>query len=205
MKRLVIALLAAVLVFSMSALALAGPRDDQLKQVDEAMKKGLPQTAIEHLEPIIQGAMKDKAYAEAIKANYDQGPPGNWRERYISAYASSHPWEDWAETWAHYLHIIDSLDTAMAHGLDAEDLEMDIEPFTRADLYDPDDPNADRALLFLNAWIELVTVLNEIARSLGHPDFYPFVMPREVVKKLHFISLVIRDAQGPASNPKVSG
>jgi hypothetical protein len=144
-------------------------------------------------------------YAEAIKTNYEQGPPHDWSQRHISAYASSHPWEDWAETWAHYLHIIDSLDTAMAHGLDAEDLEMDIEPFTRADLYDPDDPNADRALLFLNAWIELVTVLNEIARSLGHPDFYPFVMPREVVKKLHFISLVIRDAQGPASNPKVSG
>jgi hypothetical protein len=139
-------------------------------------------------------------YAEAIKANYEQGPPPDWSERHISAYASSHPWEDWAETWAHFLHIVDSLDTAMAHGLDADDLEMDIEPFTRADLYDPDDPNADRTLFFLNAWIEMVTVLNEMARSLGHPDFYPFVMPRAVVKKLHFISLVVQDAQpGPGN------
>ena len=69
-------------------------------------------------------------YADAIKANYDEGPPDDWAERYISAYASSHPWEDWAETWAHYLHIIDSLDTAIAHGLDTEDLEIDIEPFS---------------------------------------------------------------------------
>ena len=53
-------------------------------------------------------------YAAAIKANYDSGPPAGWRERHISAYASSHPWEDWAETWAHYLHIVDSLDTAIA-------------------------------------------------------------------------------------------
>ena len=132
-------------------------------------------------------------YAAAIKANYEQGPPSDWSQRYISAYASSHPWEDWAETWAHYLHIVDSLETAMAHGLDSEDLEMDIEPFTREDLYDPGDPDADRVLFLLNAWIELVTVLNELARSLGHRDFYPFVMPRAVVKKLHFINLVIRD------------
>jgi hypothetical protein len=144
-------------------------------------------------------------YVEAMKANYEQGPPSDWPQRHISAYASSHPWEDWAETWAHYLHIVDSLDTAMAHGLDAEDLEMDIEPFTRADLFEPDDPNADRTLLFLNAWVELVTVLNEMARSLGHPDFYPFVMPREVVKKLHFIHLVIRDAQGAAGNSNAAG
>jgi hypothetical protein len=135
-------------------------------------------------------------YAEAIRANYEHGPPADWSQRHISAYASSHPWEDWAETWAHYLHIIDSLDTALAHGLDADDLELDIRPFTHDDLYDPDDPDADRVLLFLNAWIELVTVLNEMARSLGHPDFYPFVMPREVVRKLHFITLVVRDAQG---------
>jgi len=139
-------------------------------------------------------------YAEAIKANYEQGAPGDWTERHISAYASSHPWEDWAETWAHYLHIFDSVDTAIAHGLDAADLEIDIEPFSRADLFDQDDPQADRFLLLLNAWIELITVLNELARSLGHRDFYPFVMSREVVKKLHFINLVIQDAQNPAGN-----
>jgi len=134
-------------------------------------------------------------YAAAIKANYDDGPPPDWAERHISTYASAHPWEDWAETWAHYLHVIDSLDTAVAHGLDADDLEMSITPFTREDLYDPDDPRADKTLFLLNSWIEMIMVLNELARSLGQPDFYPFVMPKAVVKKLHFISLVIRDAR----------
>lgn len=130
-------------------------------------------------------------YATAIKANYDNGPPTDWRDHYISAYAGSHPWEDWAETWAHYLHVVDSLSTAMAHGLDAEDLELRVEPFTRDDLYDPEEPNAERALFLLNSWVELITVLNEMARSLGQPDFYPFVMPRAVVRKLHFVNLVV--------------
>ena len=67
--------------------------------------------------------------------------------------------------------------------------------FTRDDLYDPDDPNADRMLFFLNAWIEMITMLNEMARSLGQPDFYPFIMPRAVVRKLHFVTLVVNDAR----------
>ena len=130
-------------------------------------------------------------YAQAIKANYEAGPPADWADRHISSYASSHPWEDWAETWAHYLHIVDSLDTALSHGLDAEDIELEFTPFTRDDLYDPDHPKAGRTLLMLNSWVELITVLNEMARSLGQPDFYPFVMSRPVVKKLQFVSLVV--------------
>jgi hypothetical protein len=148
------------------------------------------------LEPFRELFGDERAdYAEALKANYEHGPPPDWADRHISTYASSHPWEDWAETWAHYLHAVDSLDTAIAHGLDAQDLEFGIEPFTRDDLYDPDDPNADRMLLFLNSWLEMITVLNEMARSLGQPDFYPFVMPRAVVKKLHFVNLVVTGAK----------
>ena len=134
-------------------------------------------------------------YAEAIKNHYENGPPLDWADHHISSYASTHPWEDWAETWAHYLHIVDSLDTAIAHGLDAEDLDFEIEPFTQDDLYDQDDPNADRMLFLINSWVEMITVLNEMARSLGHSDFYPFVMPRTVVKKLHFVNLVVRGAK----------
>ncbi len=59
-------------------------------------------------------------------------------------------------------------------------------------LYDPDHPDADRALFFINSWVEMVTVLNEMARSLGQPDFYPFVMSRPVIKKLHFVHLVVK-------------
>ncbi len=135
------------------------------------------------------------SYAEALKRNYEQGPPADWRDRYISSYASTHPWEDWAETWAHYLHVVDSLGTALGFGLDAADLEGRIQPFGRDDLYAPGDPDADRFLSLLNAWIEMTMVLNELARSMGQPDFYPFVMSKPVVAKLQFIQLVVDDAR----------
>lgn len=144
-------------------------------------------------------------YASALQANYQAGPPVDWADRHISAYASSHPWEDWAETWAHFLHILDSLDTAVAHGLDSADLDTVIEPFNREDLYDPDHPEAERTLFVVNSWIELITVLNELARSLGQPDFYPFVMPKAVVKKLQFIGLVVADASGVPAEPNRTG
>ena len=136
-------------------------------------------------------------YNAALRNNYEQGPPADWANRHISAYASSHPWEDWAETWAHYLHLADSLATAVAYGLDAEDLETESEPFTLGDLYDPSDVTAEHFLFLINSWVEMVTVLNELARSLGQRDFYPFVMSRTVVRKLHFIDLVVRGRQPP--------
>ena len=55
-------------------------------------------------------------YALALK-HYQQGPSADWQNYYVSAYASTHPWEDWAETWAHYLHMTDALETAAASGL----------------------------------------------------------------------------------------
>lgn len=70
-------------------------------------------------------------YAEALNRNYTQGPPPDWAQRFVSTYASSHPWEDWAETWAHYLHMVDTLGTAMRFGLDAKDVELPYAPFTR--------------------------------------------------------------------------
>jgi hypothetical protein len=51
-------------------------------------------------------------YGVALQAYYRDGPPGDWQSRFISAYAASHPWEDWAGTWAHYLHVVDALETA---------------------------------------------------------------------------------------------
>ena len=140
------------------------------------------------------------SYADGLKRNYEQGPPADWPHGYVSAYATSHPWEDWAETWAHYLHVVSSLGTALGFGLDAATIRCDIQPFTRDALYMPDDPHAERLLSLLNAWIEIVTVLNEMARSMGQPDFYPFVMCKPVVAKLHFIHMVIADSR---SNPDV--
>jgi len=148
------------------------------------------------LEPFRQLFGDERAsYSDACQRHYKQGAPADWANSYVSSYATMHPWEDWAETWAHYLHVVDSLGTAMGFGIDAVNLQCDIEPFSRDALYDPDDPQADRLLSLLNAWIEIVMVLNEMARSMGQPDFYPFVMCKPVVKKLHFIHMIVADAR----------
>jgi hypothetical protein len=138
-------------------------------------------------------------YAAALKRNYEQGPAPDWAERHISSYASVHPWEDWAECWAHYLHVVDSLDTALGFGLRGEDVEVAVEPFSINDLYDPDAPDAKRVVLLVNSWVQLTTVLNELARSMGQHDFYPFVMSREVLRKVHFIQLIVKEARGGTS------
>jgi hypothetical protein len=138
-------------------------------------------------------------YAAALKRNYKQGPPADWASRYISSYASVHPWEDWAECWAHYLHVVDSLDTALGFGLRGEDVEAAVEPFTVSDLYDPAAPDAKQVVLLVNSWVQLTTVLNELARSMGQHDFYPFVLSRPVLKRLHFIQLVVKEARGGTS------
>jgi len=135
-------------------------------------------------------------YAAALKRNYQQGPPADWADHHITAYASVHPWEDWAETWAHYLHVVDSLDTALGFGLRGEDVEAAVEPFTVDDLYDPKAPDAQRVVLLVNSWVQLTTVLNEMARSMGQHDFYPFVMSRPVLRKMHFIQMAVKEARG---------
>nr|WP_315236109.1 putative zinc-binding metallopeptidase [uncultured Albidiferax sp.] len=134
-------------------------------------------------------------YAEALNRNYTQGPPPDWAQRFVSTYASSHPWEDWAETWAHYLHMVDTLGTAMRFGLDAKDVELPYAPFTRDALWRPDDPGAESFLHIANAWVELTGVLNEMSRSMGEHDFYPFVLTPPVVAKLQFIHCVVVQAR----------
>lgn len=134
-------------------------------------------------------------YKEALERHHREGPPADWSQRYVSAYASAHPWEDWAETWAHYLHIVDTLDTALSFGLDAEDVAVDFTPFDDLALDAPGDPQAARFLAFINAWTEIAAVLNELSRSMGQPDFYPFVLSRSAVAKLHFVHRVVHDAR----------
>jgi hypothetical protein len=138
-------------------------------------------------------------YGAALKRNYQQGPPADWADKHISSYASVHAWEDWAESWAHYLHVVDSLDTALGFGLRGEDVEAAVEPFSVNDLYDPAEPDAKQAVLLVNSWVQLTTVLNELARSMGQHDFYPFVLSKPVLKKLHFIHLVVKEARGGTS------
>lgn len=122
-------------------------------------------------------------YAEALKRNYSDGPPVDWRDRHISTYAASHPWEDWAETWAHYIHIVDASETARAFGLrlHGETDGDDSDPYTQTGF---DEIMAD--------WVPLTVAVNSLNRSMGQPDLYPFVLSDPVVEKLHYIHRVIR-------------
>ncbi len=140
-------------------------------------------------------------YSAALRQNYEQGPPPNWAQRFVSSYASTHPWEDWAETWAHYLHMVDTFDTALSFGLDADDVEIDADPFGPDTLWQPQDPQATEFLEFLNSWVQLTSVLNELSRSMGQPDFYPFVLTRPVVGKLQFIHMLVNEARTLPTGP----
>ena len=130
-------------------------------------------------------------YLDALRRDYEDGPPADWPLHFVSAYASTHPWEDWAECWAHYLHMRDTVDTALSFGLSVEQLDLEFAPFTLDAVYQPEHPGAGQFLAFLNHWTRLTTLLTEMSRSMGQPDFYPFVLPRDVVAKLHFIHLVV--------------
>ncbi len=133
-------------------------------------------------------------YLASLRQNYEQGPPAEWWLQYVSAYASTHPWEDWAECWAHYLHMRDTIDTALSFGMIADSANLEFTPFTIDALYQPEHPDAQNFLDFLNDWTRLTTMLNEMSRSMGQPDFYPFVLPLNVVAKLHFIHLLVTSA-----------
>jgi len=137
-------------------------------------------------------------YAAALRTHYENGPPPDWALRYVTSYASTHPWEDWAETWAHYLHMADTADTALSFGINAANVELTSDLFEPADLWQPEHPEAGRFLDFLNGWVRLTNVLNELSRSMGQPDFYPFVLPRAAVGKLQFIhQIVMEQREGP--------
>ena len=144
-----------------------------------------------------------QSYTASLRRNYEQGPPSGWWLHYVSAYASTHPWEDWAECWAHYLHMRDTVDTALSFGLTTDSAHLEFTPFTIDALYQPEHQEAQRFLDFLNDWTRLTTMLNEMSRSMGQPDFYPFVLPRAVVAKLHFIHLLVVSSSWLPDDPAV--
>jgi hypothetical protein len=133
-------------------------------------------------------------YGQALRRNYTHGPPPDWAENYVSAYASVHPWEDWAETWAHYLHMIDSVGTAMSFGLNPNAIAMPFDCFGSDVLYDANRQDSNEFLTLLNTWLKLTAVMNELCRSMGQPDFYPFALPRRAATKFQFIHTLVTDA-----------
>ena len=124
-------------------------------------------------------------YAQALKTHYDQGPPADWQDHYVSAYAGTHPCEDWAETWAHYLHITDALETAVASGLWLRPDRPD-EPALRPAAALREGRPASFDCLMAN-WFPLTYVVNNLNRGLGVPDGYPFVLSPAAIDKLRFV------------------
>lgn len=147
-------------------------------------------------------------YGTALAAHYRFGAPADWGLRFVSAYASSHPWEDWAETWAHYLHLVDTLDTARSFAVDGANVELSYERFSLEVLSEggaeADSAEALPFLELINSWMELTGVLNELSRSMGVADFYPFVLSRPAVRKLYLVHRVIKGAGSGATLESVA-
>lgn len=130
-------------------------------------------------------------YGQALAYYYDHGAPAHWQQAHVSRYATMHPWEDWAETWAHYLHMVDTLEMAAAFGIRiAPDLDGQ-DALLQADLaFDPYAVH-DIARL-LEAWLPLSLAINSLNRAMGQADAYPFVTPQPVVDKMVYIHALVR-------------
>jgi len=131
-------------------------------------------------------------YAAALQNYYANGAPADWSERFISAYASSHPWEDFAETWAHYFHMIDTLETAHVVGL-AVSPKLPQSPGAVFD-FDPRDTEISR---LIEAWLALTFAVNSLNRSMGLHDLYPFVLGASALAKLSFVHQLIAATSPP--------
>ena len=132
-------------------------------------------------------------YSQALERHYQNGPPADWPERFVSAYASTHPWEDWAETWAHYLHIVDTLETAYFFGIKVHPrVENTGEVSAKLD-FDP--YHQEHFDLLIERWLPVSFALNSLNRSMGHDHAYPFVLSPPVLKKLEFVHSVVRSQQ----------
>ncbi len=130
-------------------------------------------------------------YNDALRRYYEAGPGKEWSDNFISPYATSHPWEDWAETWAHYMHLMDTMETAYFFGIGIHPLKGES---IHADL--KEDPHSiDDFQAVFDKWLPLSFALTSLNRSMGHNDFYPFVIAPKVVKKLSFIHRILSKAR----------
>lgn len=134
-------------------------------------------------------------YTTAIEKNYRDGPPSDWQKNFISTYASCHPSEDFAECWAHFFHVVDTLETAQAFGLSIKPPHhRGLEATVTFDPY-----RAESAQQLVDAWVPISLALNTLQRSMGSRDIYPFVLPSPVVEKLDFINRLITSARASTS------
>ena len=158
---------------------------------------------LEHFRAVFGDERAD--YAAALQRHYAEGAPADWQASHISAYAASHPWEDWAESWAHYLHITDTLD--MVHALNfplgrLEPAEENV--LERSDTAEgsmpsqpQDKPALDPFEKILDRWLVLSVACNSINRCMGLPDLYPFVISKSAAHKLAFVHELIAAVRQP--------
>lgn len=126
-------------------------------------------------------------YGEALQRHYKQGPPSDWEQTHISAYATMHPWEDWAETFAHYLHMVDTLETAQSYGLAVRPPDAPSETMRVSAV----DVNEFASLM--EGFHAVTLALNGLNRSMGHADAYPFAVCPRACEKLEFVHRTIRE------------
>lgn len=128
------------------------------------------------------------SYKKALDRHYKQGPPVDWQDNFVSAYATMHPWEDWAETWSHYLHIVDTLETQQSFSRRTDLLSDSVRevglPFLVGSRDNTATADFDKMMAL---WIQASIVLNSLNRSMGLPDPYPFVLHKPIQEKLRFI------------------
>lgn len=124
-------------------------------------------------------------YNKSLNQYYKTGPAPGWQSVFVSAYASSHPWEDWAESWAHYMHMVESLETARSWGLSVK-YKKGLQQ-SEVDMNSSGESFSD----MLNQWIYLGIALNSLNRSMGMADVYPFILSPSSIGKMEFVHNVI--------------
>lgn len=129
-------------------------------------------------------------YAEALQRHHANGAPAGWQASFISAYATAHPWEDFAETWAHFIHMVDTVETAQAFCMrvrhpDGLEAGAVFDPYAVTNVDD-----------LIQAFVPLTLAINAVNRSMGQPDLYPFVLSAPVIEKLQFICDIVHRRAG---------
>jgi hypothetical protein len=119
----------------------------------------------------------------------------DWQDSHISPYASSHPFEDWAETCAHVLLVTDAVETAAAWGLRLDSPTAQAAPAEAV----MNRPAASE--LVLSQWLPVAQFLNAMNRSLGLHDSYPFLLPGPVLNKMAVVDQLLRRAAVASSSP----
>ena len=130
-------------------------------------------------------------YAAALQAHYGHPDDGGWSEDHVSRYAAAHPWEDWAETFAHYLHIRDTMQTAEAWGMHIDGPRLDLDVAWNAQLDVDPAETADTFDELARAWVAFTFAINAVNRSMGHDALYPFALPPAVLEKLRLVHVVV--------------